>query len=137
MGRTLKERLDGNHRGYNYQIDIVDYKDEKEKKIYLNGYIRLIDPEELPQDILKLSRKGQGINTYDLSYDELKEDGRWLGFTMFDEDSERCKDLNLARFIIERTIEEISTFGMKPTAERKEAKLSIFDGNEGYGLIYR
>lgn len=136
MGRILKERLDGNHRGYNYQIDIVDYKDEKEKKLYLNGYIRLIDPEELPKQIVKLSKFGSGIKTYDLSYDEIKEDGRWVGFTMFEEDEDRCKDLNLARFIIEKIIEEISTYGMTPTAERKEVKLSIFDGNEGYGLMF-
>lgn len=134
--KLLKERLHGEYRGYKFHIDLVEgTEDNGDKKEYLNGYIRLLDPEELPNDIIELSKDRKGIHVYDISYDELLENGRWIGFTMHGE-SEKSDSFHMCKFIINKMIEEISTFGMKIESDKKEIKLKLFDDKEGYALMY-
>ena len=134
--RTLKERLHGNYRGYKFHIDLVEEESENNnKKQYINGYINLIYPEEIPNDIIKLSGKEGGLESYRISYDNMDEDGRWIGFTMYDE-PETSDSFSACKFVVNKLIEEISTYGMKIEKEVKNIKLKIYDIKEGYALMY-
>lgn len=133
--KILKERLHGNYRGYKFHIDLVEETENNNKKQYINGYIKLIDPEELPNDIIELGKEGKGISSYKISYDSMDKDGRWIGFTMYDE-PEVSDSFSACKFVVNNVIEEISTFGMNVEKEAKNIKLKIYDINEGYALMY-
>jgi len=131
--KILKERLHGNYRGYKFHIDLVEETENNNKKQYINGYINLIHPEELPKDIVELGK--DGISSYKISYDSMDKDGRWIGFTMYDE-PEVSDSFSACKFVVNNVIEEISTFGMDIEKEVKNIKLKIYDINEGYALMY-
>lgn len=134
MKKILKERLHGKYRGYKFHIDLVEEETENNnKKQYINGYINLIHPEELPKNIVELGK--DGIKSYTISFDDMDKDGRWIGFTMYDE-PEVSDSFSACKFVVNKLIEEISTYGMNIEKEVKNIKLKIYNTEEGYALMY-
>lgn len=128
--KSLDRRFKGTKNGYEYQIDLV--LDNEANKKYYNGYVKLLDENELPENLISKDI----IKSTDISYDSTTErgdsNGRWIGFTMYNES--KHDSLELCKYIIDRLVTEISTFGTD-SKNVKEVNLSL-SLDEGVSLMY-
>ena len=130
MERKLLDRIKGMKNGYEYQIDFV--LDKEANKEYYNGYVKLLDENELPEKLISKDI----IKVANISYDSVTErgdsTGRWIGFTMYNES--KHDSLELCKYIIDRLVNEISTFGID-SKNVKEVTLSL-SVEDGVSLVY-
>lgn len=128
--KSLDRRFKGTKNGYEYQIDLV--LDNEANKKYYNGYVKLLDENELPEELISKDI----IKSTDISYDSTTErgdsKGRWIGFTMYNES--KADSLELCKYIIDRLVTEISTFGTD-SKNVKEVTLSL-SVEDGVSLMY-
>lgn len=128
--KSLDRRFKGTKNGYEYQIDLVI--DTEVNKKYYNGYVKLLDENELPENLIEKDI----IKVSNISYDSVTErgasTGRWIGFTMYNES--KHDSLESCKYIIDRLVSEISTYGTD-VKNVKEVNLSLCL-DEGVSLIY-
>lgn len=128
--KSLDRRFKGTKNGYEYQIDLV--LDNEANKKYYNGYVKLLDEHELPENLIEKDI----IKVANISYDSVAErgesEGRWIGFTMYNES--KHDSLESCKYIIDRLVSEISTYGTD-VKNVKEVNLSLCL-DEGVSLIY-
>lgn len=128
--KLLDRRFKGTKNGYEYQIDLV--LDNEANKKYYNGYVKLLDEHELPENLIEKDI----IKVANISYDSVTErgdsTGRWIGFTMYNES--KHDSLESCKYIIDRLVSEISTYGTD-VKNVKEVNLSL-SLDEGVSLMY-